>query len=86
VAIELSKAIRKTWWIAGHNDDEEDNYDDNSNCEPLETSLGYVKHKRSTTPMGKCFTCGKKDHKELACSLKKRKVIQGCSCDKLYQV
>jgi hypothetical protein len=57
-SLEQCKAMRKTWRIAGYKKDEEDDDDNNSNSELLKTSLGSVKHKRSTISLGMCFTCG----------------------------
>ncbi len=66
--------------MAGHNDEEEDDGDNDSDNEPLETSLGSVKHKskhrgaRSSSAERSYFTtCGKKGHKALAAHLKNGK-------------
>ncbi len=57
-ALELCKAMKKTWRSAGHtNDDNKDN-DNNDDSVGLETSLGTVKHKQSCIDNKKCFHCG----------------------------
>ncbi len=48
MALELCKATKKAWQIAGHNNDDEEDDDNNDDSVGLETSLGAVKHKQSS--------------------------------------
>jgi hypothetical protein len=73
MALELCKAMKKVWRIAGHNDDDKEDDDDNNDSVGLETSLGAVKHKQSSIHKKKCFHCGKKGHRSSLCTDKKKK-------------
>jgi hypothetical protein len=48
MALELCKAMRKVWQLAGHSNDSDEDDDNNDDSIELESSLGPVKHKRSS--------------------------------------
>jgi hypothetical protein len=72
-ALELCRAMKKTWWIAGHNDDNEDNDTNGNDSKWLEKLLGTVKQKWSSNYKSKCFNCNKIGHKSAYCPDKKMK-------------
>jgi hypothetical protein len=73
MALELCKAMKEAWQIAGHNDDNKEEDDNNNDSVGLETSLGTVKHKQSSIHKKKCFHCSKKGHRLSLCTDKKKK-------------
>jgi hypothetical protein len=72
-ALELRKAMRNLWQIAGHNNDNKEDNDICNDSVGLETSLGTVKDKQSLVGKQKCFDCGKKGHMSAKCPRKKNK-------------
>jgi hypothetical protein len=72
-ALELYKAMKKMWQIAGHNNDNREDNDNNNDSVGLETSLGTVKHKQSSIHKKKCFYCSKKGHRSSLCTTRKRR-------------
>jgi hypothetical protein len=73
ITLELCKAKKKVWPIAGHNDDNEEDDDNADDSMGLETSLGTVKHKQSSIHKKKGFHCCKKHHRLSLCTDKKKK-------------
>jgi hypothetical protein len=73
MALELCKAMKKAWQIAGHNEDDNEDDDNDNDNERLETSLGAVKHTQNSIHKKKCFHCGKKGHRLSLCTDKKKK-------------
>jgi hypothetical protein len=65
--------MKKAWHIVGHNDDNKEDNDNDKDSVGLETSLGVVKHKRSSICKQKCFYCRKKSHRASLCTNKKKK-------------
>jgi hypothetical protein len=61
-ALELCEATRKTWWIAGHSNNDKDNDGSDDDSKRLETLLVAVKQTWSLNYKG-CFNCNNKDHK-----------------------
>jgi hypothetical protein len=78
-ALELCKAMQKTWQIADHNDDEEEDNDNDNDSKQLERLLGTVKQKQGTIKK-RCFHCNKKGHRSLHCYFKKKKSGSEKSC------
>jgi hypothetical protein len=70
--LELCKAKKKMWQIAGHNNDNKEEDDDDDDSKWLETLLGAVKQKQSSGYQ-KCFHCNKRGHRSLHCCDKKKK-------------
>ncbi len=71
--LELCKAMRKSWWIKGHDDGNKEDGDIKDDSVGLKTSLGTVKDKQSLVGMQKCYNCGKIGHRSAKCSHKKKK-------------
>jgi hypothetical protein len=72
-ALELCKAMRKLWRIAGHNNYNKEDEDVDDDSLRLETSLCTVKDKQSLVGNQKCFDCGKKGHRLGKCPHKIKK-------------
>ncbi len=73
IALELCKAMRKSWRIKGHNNDDDKDDDIKDDSVGLEISLGTVKGKKSLVRKHKCFNCGKIGHRSAKCPHKKKK-------------
>jgi hypothetical protein len=72
-ALELCKFMKKTWQIAGHNNEDKEDNDEDDDSKQLETLLGAVKQKQSTINK-RCFHCNsKKGHRLLLYCYKKKK-------------
>jgi hypothetical protein len=54
--------MKKTWQIAGHNNDIEEDHEDDNDSKQQETLLGALKQKQSTIKK-RCFNCNKKGHR-----------------------
>jgi hypothetical protein len=72
-ALELCKAMRKLWWIKGHNDEDKEEDDVKDDIVGLKTSLGTVKDKQSFVGKQKYFNCRKIGHRSAKCLHKKKK-------------